>query len=156
MYDIHVRKNSGEEVQLKEYSGNVLLIVNTATNCGLAPQFSELQELYETYHERGFEVLSFPCNQFANQEPRSDQEIASACFLNYGVSFPIFEKIKVKGEGAHPLYTYLCSEARGILGSTAIKWNFTKFLIDREGKVIKRFSPQTKPKKLVEEIEKLL
>jgi glutathione peroxidase len=156
LYDFHVRMNNGEEIHMKKYEGKVLLIVNTATNCGLAPQFRDLQELHEMYHERGLEVLSFPCNQFANQEPRSNQEIVSTCFLNYGVSFPIFEKLKVNGEEAHPLYTYLCTQAPGILGSTAIKWNFTKFLVDREGNVVKRFSPQTKPKKLVEEIERLL
>ncbi|GGE57839.1 glutathione peroxidase [Priestia taiwanensis] len=156
IYDFQVKRNNGEEIEMKEYEGNVLLIVNTATNCGFAPQLAELQELYEMYHERGFEVLSFPCNQFANQEPRSDEEIATACFLNYGTAYPIFQKINVKGEEAHPLYNYLTKEAPGILGSTSIKWNFTKFLIDRDGNVVKRFSPKTKPKKIVEEIEKLL
>ncbi|WP_078592512.1 glutathione peroxidase [Evansella clarkii] len=146
---------NGEEKHLTDYEGKVLLIVNTATKCGLAPQFKELQELHEKYKEQNFEVLGFPSNQFMNQEPGDDEEVAQRCEINFGVTFPLFKKIEVKGENAHPLYQYLTEAKKGVLTSD-IKWNFTKFLIDKDGKVVKRYSPTTAPGKIEADIKKLL
>ena len=134
------------------YKGKVLLIVNTASKCGFTHQYGDLQSLYAKYKDDGFVVLGFPCNQFMAQEPGDNMEIDSYCRMNYGVDFPLFAKIDVKGESAHPLFRYLANEAPGVLGSKGIKWNFTKFLIDREGKPVKRFSPKTKPKEMEEEL----
>ncbi len=145
----------GEEKSLAEYKGKVLLIVNTATKCGFAPQLKELQALYEEHKEEGFEVLGFPCNQFNNQEPGTNEETAEACQLNFGVSFPLFQKIDVNGDNAHLLYKYLTEEKKGLM-TAAIKWNFTKFLIDQDGEVIKRYAPTTGPKKIEADIVELL
>ena len=130
--------------------------VNTASKCGLTPQYGGLQKLYDAYHDRGLEILGFPCNQFAKQEPGSHEEIQSFCQLNYGVSFPMYAKIDVNGKSAHPLYKYLKSTAPGALGLTAIKWNFTKFLVDAEGQVIRRFEPNVEPTQMIPDIEALL
>jgi glutathione peroxidase len=156
VYEIKVKTIHGEEKSMADYKGKLLLIVNTASKCGFTPQYKELQELYEKYKDQGFEVLGFPCNQFGHQEPGSESEIESFCQLNYGVTFPMFAKVDVKGENAHPLFVYLTEKAPGILGSKSIKWNFTKFLVDKNGKVVSRFAPQTKPSELKPEIEKLL
>ena len=155
IYDFKVSNNKGEEVSLSQYKGKVLLIVNTATGCGFTPQYKGLEELYKEYKDRGFEILDFPCNQFGHQAPGSDQEIDSFCTLNYDTTFPRFKKIDVNGENAAPLYKWLKQEKGGILGS-AIKWNFTKFLIDRNGKVIERYSPTTPPSKIESKIKELL
>ncbi|MGA2148093.1 MAG: glutathione peroxidase [Bryobacteraceae bacterium] len=156
IYRISARSIDGRETSLGEYRGKVLLIVNTASRCGFTPQYRELEELYQAYGERGLAVLGFPSNQFGGQEPGSDAEIAQFCSTNYGVSFPMFAKIEVNGQGAHPLYRYLKSERSGLLGTERIKWNFTKFLVDRTGKVIGRFAPSTKPSELTAAIESLL
>ncbi|RTE10064.1 glutathione peroxidase [Paenibacillus whitsoniae] len=145
----------GEEKSLADYDNQVLLIVNTATKCGFAPQFKGLQELHDGYQAQGFSVLGFPCNQFKEQEPGSDAQVEQACQLNFGVNFPLFSKIDVNGPDAHPLYKYLKQQASGLFGS-GIKWNFTKFLVDGEGRVIKRFSPTTPPRKIEAHIRKLL
>lgn len=154
-YNFTARDINGKEVSMNEYKGKVLLVVNTASKCGLTPQFEELESLYKEYKDKGFEILGFPCNQFAKQDPGSNKEIGQFCLINYGVTFNMFEKIDVNGETAHPIYKYLKNEAKGIL-SKEIKWNFSKFLIDGEGNVIKRYSPTTKPLKLKEDIENLL
>jgi glutathione peroxidase len=156
VYDMTVKTIRGEEKSMADYKGKVLLIVNTASKCGFTPQYKELQELYDEYKDKGFEVLGFPCNQFGHQEPGSESEIESFCQLNYGVTFPMFAKIDVNGANAHPLFVYLTEKAPGILGTKSIKWNFTKFLVDKNGNVISRFAPQTKPSELKQEIEKLL
>ncbi|MFC7440575.1 glutathione peroxidase [Laceyella putida] len=156
VYQFEAVLNNGETKSLADYQGKVLLIVNTASKCGFTPQYKELQELYERYHGEGLEILAFPCNQFMSQEPGTDAEIAEFCSLNYGVTFPIFSKIDVNGEQAHPLYQYLCKEAPGMLGSKAIKWNFTKFLVNRQGEVVERIAPNTKPSECKEQIESLL
>ncbi|HZG59284.1 MAG TPA: glutathione peroxidase [Anoxybacillus sp.] len=156
IYDFTVKTIRGEEKSMAEYKGKVLLIVNTASKCGFTPQYKELQELYDEYKDKGFEVLGFPCNQFGHQEPGSESEIESFCQLNYGVTFPMFAKVDVNGANAHPLFVYLTEKAPGILGTKAIKWNFTKFLVDKNGNVVGRFAPQTKPSELKQEIEKLL
>lgn len=155
IYDINVKMIDGKEINLSEYKEKVLLIVNTASKCGFTPQFDGLQKLYEKYSAKDFTVLGFPCNQFGNQDPGSNDEIKSFCSLNYGVLFPMFSKIEVNGEKEHPLYKFLKSNASGLL-SKDIKWNFTKFLIDKTGKVIKRFSPSTSPETIEQHIEKLL
>ncbi|WP_281183699.1 glutathione peroxidase [Staphylococcus schleiferi] len=155
LYDIEVTKIDGTNYPLSEYKGDVLLIVNTASECGLTPQFEGLQKLYDTYHEKGFTILGFPCNQFGKQEPGSGEEAASNCQLNYGITFPMHEKIEVNGENAHPLFNYLKSQQKGVFGDK-IKWNFTKFLVDREGNVVKRFSPQKTPESITKEIENVL
>ncbi|MCF6133898.1 glutathione peroxidase [Thermoactinomyces vulgaris] len=155
VYEYTAVTNQGKEQSLGEYEGNVLLIVNTASRCGFAPQFKELQELYEKYHGRGFYVLGFPCNQFGNQEPGTDEEIRNFCEINYRVTFPLFQKVDVKGENQHPLFKYLTQSAQGLLNKE-IKWNFTKFLVDRQGNVVKRFAPTTSPKKIAPRIEALL
>ena len=151
IYDFTVRAQDGQPISLKNYAGKVLLVVNTATGCGLTPQYQGLQELYDRYQGQDFEVLDFPCNQFLGQAPGTADEINSFCNLNYQTSFPRFAKIKVNGKEADPLYTWLKSQASGHLGK-AIEWNFAKFLIDRQGQVIQRFSAKTEPKELEEEI----
>ena len=145
----------GEIRSLGMYAGKVMLVVNTARKCGFTPQYKGLQTLYDTYREQGLVVLGFPCNQFMSQEPGTDKEIEQFCELNYGVTFPMFAKIDVNGANAHPLYRYLIKQAPGML-IDAIKWNFTKFLVDREGNVVKRFAPTTKPEEMEEEIKRLL
>lgn len=154
IYDIEVTTIRGEKGTLAPYKGEVLLIVNTATKCGFAPQFKGLQELHDKYRDQGFSVLGFPSGQFA-QEPGSDEEVAQACELNFGVKFPLFAKVDVNGKTAHPLFQHLTNEARGLFGSKAIKWNFTKFLVDRNGKVVRRFGPKDTPQQIEEEIKRL-
>ncbi|WP_027093718.1 glutathione peroxidase [Cohnella thermotolerans] len=156
IYDFEVSDIRGAKSDLTAYKGRVMLIVNTATKCGFAPQFKGLQKLYERYADKGLAVLGFPSNQFANQEPGDNAEIQQICELNHGVSFPLFAKIDVNGPGAHPLFTYLKNEAPGFLGTRRIKWNFTKFLVDREGRVVKRFAPAVTPEKIENAIQKLL
>lgn len=155
IYSIAVKTISGKEIQLSEYQGKVLLIVNTASKCGFTPQFESLQKLYDKYSDKGFSVLGFPCNQFGKQDPGSDAEIQSFCSLNYGVTFPMFSKIEVNGPNAHPLFKFLKASSSGFLFNR-IKWNFTKFLIDRQGNVVKRFSPATDPISLEKYIENIL
>ena len=147
---------SGEATTLKAYQGQVLVIVNTASYCGLTPQYQGLESLYQSYADQGLTILGFPCNQFGAQEPKGAEAIASFCERNYGVTFPMFAKIKVNGSSTHPLYQQLKADAPGVLGTEAIKWNFTKFLIDREGNVVKRFSPQDEPEAMTEAIKALL
>ena len=154
-YELEAKKMNGQMIKMEQYKGNVVLVVNTASKCGLTPQFKELEELYQTYHSKGLEILGFPCNQFAKQDSGSNQEIQEFCQLNYGVTFNMFEKIEVNGAHAHPIYRYLKQEVKGLFGSD-IKWNFTKFLIDRDGNVIKRYAPTVKPSKIANDIEKLL
>ncbi|HFH9837118.1 TPA: glutathione peroxidase [Streptococcus suis] len=155
IYDFTVEKQDGREQSMADYQGQVLLIVNTATGCGLTPQYKELQELYDTYKDQGFVVLDFPCNQFLNQAPGSAQEINQTCSLNYGTTFPRFAKIAVNGSEASPLYRYLKKEKTTLLGGR-IEWNFTKFLVDRQGRVVKRYLPTTSPRKLKQDIEESL
>lgn len=145
----------GKEISMNEYKDKVVLVVNTASKCGLTPQFKELEELYQDLNNQGFEILGFPCGQFKNQELENSDEINNFCQINYGVTFTIFEKIDVNGENAHPLYKYLKSEAKGFLKSD-IKWNFTKFLIDKNGNVVKRYAPTTLPQKIKKDIEELI
>jgi len=147
---------TGRTVHLADLAGKVLLVVNTASACGFTPQFAGLEKLWETYRDRGLVILGFPSNEFGRQDPGSNDEIASFCQLNYGVSFPMMAKIEVNGDGAHPLYQWLKSEAPGLLGSKAIKWNFTKFLVGRDGQVIRRYAPQDKPEGLAADIEAAL
>ena len=154
-YDYKAMDIDGQEVSMADYKGKVVLVVNTASKCGLTPQFKDLQALYETYEAQGFEILGFPCNQFANQETGSSEEISQFCQFNYGVTFHMFEKIDVNGAEAHPLYQFLKQEKKGLLTSE-IKWNFEKFLINREGQVVKRVAPTTSPLKLTKAIEGLL
>jgi len=159
VYDFSALSVDGREVPLEQYKGNVLLIVNTASQCGFTPQYAGLETLYAQYKDRGLVVLGFPCNQFGAQEPGTEAEIAQFCELNYGVSFPMFAKIDVNGPRAHPLYQFLKSEKSGIfgvIGFEAIKWNFTKFLVDRSGDVVARFAPSTTPAELGPAVEKLL
>ena len=156
IYDFEVKSMNNELLPLRNFEGKVLLIVNTASKCGFTPQFKELQALYKEFMEEGFSVLGFPSNQFMNQDPGTNEEIQSFCELNFGVTFPMFAKIDVNGKDADPLYQFLTEEAPGALGMKAIKWNFTKFLIDREGNVIARYSPNTNPKDIKKDIEKLL
>jgi glutathione peroxidase len=155
VYDFSAVTINGEEKSLSDYRGKVLLIVNTASKCGFTPQYQELQKLYEQYRDKGLEILGFPCNQFGNQEPGSNEEIASFCQLNYGVSFPLFAKVDVKGPDAHPLFRYLTEQAPGFWNKE-IKWNFTKFLVDRDGNVVKRYAPTTSPRKMEKDIEQLI
>jgi glutathione peroxidase len=145
----------GQDIDLSTYAGQVVLVVNTASQCGFTPQYQGLQGLQEQYADRGFAVLGFPCDQFGNQEPGDEAQIADFCERNYGVSFPMFSKIEVNGDGAHPLFRWLREEKGGVLGS-AIKWNFTKFLVGRDGQVFRRYPPTTKPEKLTDDIEKAL
>ncbi|ANC79118.1 glutathione peroxidase [Fictibacillus phosphorivorans] len=156
VYDFSVETIKGEKTNLDTYKGDVLLIVNTASKCGFTPQYKGLQSIYESHKEEGLSVLGFPCNQFGAQEPGSSDEIMEFCELNYGVNFPMFAKVDVNGDGAHPLFKYLAAEAPGILGSKAIKWNFTKFLVDRNGQVVKRFAPTDKPETIEKHIQELL
>jgi len=155
-YDFEAKALTGEPRPLKEFTGKVLLVVNTASKCGYTPQFDGLEKLFEKYHDQGLEVLGFPCNQFGSQDPGSAEEIGAFCQKNYGVSFPMFEKIEVNGDGAHPLYQWLKKTAPGVLGTAGIKWNFTKFLIDRSGQVKERFAPMTTPADIEKSIVKLL
>ena len=154
-YDFKAKKINGQEVEMKDDEGKVVLIVNTASKCGFTPQFAELENLYKEYKDSGLEILGFPCNQFAKQDSGSNEEIHSFCQLNYGVSFNMFEKIEVNGKNAHPLYRFLKDQQGGIMGSD-IKWNFTKFLIDRDGNVVKRYAPIVKPSKIESDIKDLL
>ena len=148
--------NNGNEVALGDYAGKVLLIINTASKCGFTPQYTGLESLQKTYSANGFSVLAFPCNQFGGQEPGTEQDIESFCDLNYQTTFPLFSKIEVNGASSHPLFTHLKSEAPGVLGSKRIKWNFTKFLINQQGEVVKRYAPSTKPEAIAKDIEALL
>ncbi|WP_118179140.1 glutathione peroxidase [Paraburkholderia phosphatilytica] len=156
IYTFTAQALNGETISLDRYRGKVLLIVNTASECGFTPQYAGLQKLHEEYAARGLEVLGFPCNQFGKQEPGDAGQIGSFCEQNYGVTFQMFDKIEVNGASAHPLYRHLTSEAPGILGLEGIKWNFTKFLVDRDGNVVERYAPTTKPDALTADIEKLL
>ena len=156
VYDFDATSIDGQPVPLKQYAGKVLLVVNTASACGFTPQFAGLQELHQRYADKGLVVLGFPCNQFGSQDPGSDTEIAKFCESNYGVSFPMMSKIEVNGAGADPLYKWLTKEAPGLLGTTGIKWNFTKFLVGRNGKVLRRYAPQDKPDSLARDIEAAL
>ncbi|MGV3489650.1 MAG: glutathione peroxidase [Tuberibacillus sp.] len=155
IYSFSAKKINGEAVSLSEYKDQVLLIVNTASRCGFTPQYAELQQLYEKYHRQGFEILAFPCNQFMHQEPGNEEEIQEFCQTNYGVTFPLFAKIDVRGKDAHPLFKYLMEQAPGTF-SKQIKWNFTKFLINRKGEVTARFAPSTSPAKLETDVQNLL
>ncbi len=155
-YDFDAQSIDGQKVALSQYRGRVLLIVNTASACGFTPQFAGLEKLNQQYGVQGLTVLGFPCNQFASQDPGDNAQIADFCQKNYGVSFQMMSKIDVNGSGAHPLYQWLCAEAPGLLGSKAIKWNFTKFLVGRDGRVIKRYAPQDAPEKIAKDIEAAL
>jgi glutathione peroxidase len=156
VYDFEAQSIDGQTVPLSRFRGQALLIVNTASACGFTPQFAGLEKLHETYGARGLVVLGFPCNQFGSQDPGSNEQIASFCQRNYGVSFPMMAKIDVNGGQAHPLYRWLTAEAPGLLGSKAIKWNFTKFLVGKDGQVLKRYAPQDAPQKLAGDIEAAL
>ncbi len=156
VYQFSGKTIKGQELPLSEYKGKVLLVVNTASKCGFTPQFKGLEEMYEKYQAQGLEILGFPCNQFMKQDPGSNQEIAEFCQLNYGVSFPMFEKVDVNGDNTHPLFKYLKAKAPGLLGSQAIKWNFTKFLVDKSGKVVARYAPKDTPEQIESEVKKLL
>jgi glutathione peroxidase len=154
--DFTVTTNRGQELALKEKLGKVLLVVNTASKCGFTPQYDGLEKIYQQFKDKDFEVLGFPCNQFGAQEPGSADEIAEFCKINFGVTFPLMAKIDVNGDNASPLFDWMKKEAKGLMGSTSIKWNFTKFLIDREGNVVKRYAPTDKPEAIAKDIEKLL
>jgi glutathione peroxidase len=156
IYDFTVDDIQGKPVKLDRFKGKVLLVVNTASKCGFTPQYQGLEALYRKYHDRGLEVLGFPCNQFGAQEPGSEQEIATFCQTNYDVTFPLFAKIDVNGDATAPLYRYLKHERPGLLGTEAIKWNFTKFLVDRDGRVVARFAPNDTPEALEGEVAKAL
>ncbi len=156
VYDFSPQTKGGKPKSLEDYRGKVLLVVNTASQCGFTPQFGGLEELYQAYKDKGLVILGFPCNQFGKQDPGSDDEIQEFCQLNYGVSFPMFAKIDVNGDDADPLFQHLKKEAPGALGTQAIKWNFTKFLIDADGNVVKRYAPKDKPSAIGRDIEKLL
>lgn len=155
-YDFSCKALNGDDVDLGKYKGQVTLIVNTASKCGFTPQYQGLEELYRKYKDRGVSVLGFPCNQFGAQEPGDADQIGEFCEINYGVTFPMFAKIDVNGSNTAPLYEHIKKEAPGLLGSEKIKWNFTKFLVDQDGKVIKRYAPTVKPEALHDDIEKLL
>ncbi|MBE6345129.1 MAG: glutathione peroxidase [Spirochaetaceae bacterium] len=155
LYDFIVKGKSGEDVSLSKFKGKVLLIVNTATGCGFTPQYDGLQDLYKEYKDKGFEILDFPCDQFGHQAPGSDEEITNFCTGRFGITFPQFSKIEVNGKNSIPLYTWLKKQKSGILGG-AIKWNFTKFLVDRKGNVVERFAPTVEPKNIEEKIKELL
>lgn len=155
-YDFNATSIRGETLSMSQYKGKVVLVVNVASKCGFTPQYEGLEELYEEHEEKGFEILGFPCNQFSEQESGTHEEIQNFCKVNFGVTFPLFEKIDVNGENTHPLYTFLKSKATGFLWSESIKWNFTKFLVNKNGKVITRYSSMTKPKDIEADILKLL
>lgn len=156
IYQFQAQRLTGEIQSLADYQGQVLLIVNTASKCGFTPQFEGLEKIYQQYQAQGFSVLGFPCNQFGGQDPASNAEIGEFCQFNYGVTFPMFAKIEVNGENAHPLFDYLKNHAKGLLGSEMIKWNFTKFLVGRDGQVVKRYAPTTKPEEIAKDIENVL
>ena len=156
LYDISAKTIDGGETSLADFRGRVLLVVNVASKCGFTPQYAGLEDLHKQYESRGLSIIGFPCNQFGAQEPGDENEIQAFCSLTYGVSFPMFAKIDVNGANTHPLYKFLKSEKSGLLGTEGIKWNFTKFLINREGKVVERFAPTTKPEDMHEAIEALL
>ncbi|MGS2720081.1 glutathione peroxidase [Paraglaciecola aestuariivivens] len=156
IYQFEATLNNGEKINFDAYQGKVLLIVNTASKCGFTPQYEGLQTLYQQYKEQGLVVLGFPCDQFGHQEPGTDQDIQSFCSLNFNVDFPLFKKIEVNGKQASPIYQYLKKAAPGVMGSQAIKWNFTKFLVNKQGTVIKRYAPTTKPQDIESDIQKLL
>ncbi|MFI4888316.1 MAG: glutathione peroxidase [Burkholderiales bacterium] len=156
VHDFTVNDIAGKPVRLDRYEGEVMLIVNVASQCGYTPQYQGLEALQQKFHARGFDVLGFPCNQFGKQEPGTEAEIAAFCDLNYHVTFPMFAKVDVNGDGAAPLYRFLKSEKPGLLGSEAIKWNFTKFLVDRKGKVLKRYAPNDTPESIAPDIESAL
>ena len=156
IYDFSVQDIKGNDHDMAEYRGKVLLIVNTASKCGFTPQFEGLQALHKDLGERGLEVLGFPCNQFLNQDPADNGAISQFCSLNYGVDFPMFAKIEVNGPEAHPLYRFLKQQAKGLMGSEKVKWNFTKFLVNRDGQVVRRYPPTSKPEAIRADIEKLL
>jgi glutathione peroxidase len=156
LYDIEAKTIDGETRPLRDFAGKALLIVNVASKCGFTPQYKGLEALYEKYRDRGLVILGFPCNQFGAQEPGSESEIATFCSTTYGVSFPMFAKIDVNGDKTHPLYKLLKREAPGLLGSEAIKWNFTKFLVDRSGRVVKRYAPTDTPQSIEKDIEAAL
>jgi glutathione peroxidase len=156
VYDFEAQQINGQPVALSQFKGQAMLIVNTASACGFTPQFAGLEALHKTYGERGLVVLGFPCNQFGGQDPASNDKIAEFCQLNYGVSFPMMAKVDVNGAAAHPLYQWLCAEAPGLLGTKAIKWNFTKFLVAKDGQVLKRYAPTDTPASLTKDIEAAL
>lgn len=156
VYEFSATDIQGNNRNLSEFKGKVMLIVNTASKCGFTPQFEGLEKMYKALNSKGLEVLGFPCNQFAQQDKGSDSEIAGFCMKNYGVSFPMFSKVEVNGEGEHPLYSFLKSEAKGILGTKKIKWNFTKFLVNQNGDVLKRYAPTSKPEDIQKDVEALL
>jgi len=156
VYDFEARQIDGKAIALSAFKGQVMLIVNTASKCGFTPQFGGLEELHKAYADKGLAVLGFPCNQFGSQDPGADGEIAEFCQVNYGVSFPMMGKIDVNGPGAHPLYNWLSAEAPGLLGSKSIKWNFTKFLVGKDGQVIRRYAPLDKPTELAKDIQTAL
>ena len=156
IYDFSAKDAKGNDVSLELYKGKILLVVNTASKCGFTKQYGGLEELYAKYKDQGFEILAFPCNQFGAQEPGSDEEIQNFCDLNFKVSFKVFGKVDVNGPKAHPLFSYLSKEAKGLLGSELIKWNFTKFLVDENGKVLKRFAPSTTPSGISASVQELL
>ncbi len=156
IHDFSVKDIRGKDVPLDRYKGKVVLVVNTASNCGFTPQYKGLEALYQKLHGKGFEILGFPCNQFGAQEPGTEAEIASFCEVNYGVTFPLFAKIEVNGKNAAPVYQYLKAAQPGLLGSEGIKWNFTKFLVDKDGKAVARYAPNAEPASLAADIEKLL
>jgi len=155
IYDIQVKDAKGQDISLSTYKGKTLLIVNTASKCGLTPQYDDLQDLYEQFRDKGFEVLAFPCDQFANQEPGSNDEIQKFCEINFGLTYPVFAKLDVNGESAHPLYKLLREQKPGI-GGDSIKWNFTKFLINSEGEDVGRYAPTTKPGRIAPVLKKML
>ena len=155
-HDFSAKLATGEETSLAQFQGPVLLIVNTASKCGFTPQYTGLESLQQRYGPRGFSVLAFPCNQFGAQEPGSEEEIQSFCEMNYQTTFPLFSKIEVNGAASHPLFTHLKEQAPGVLGSKRIKWNFTKFLVNQQGEVVKRYAPSTKPETIATDIEALL
>ena len=156
IYNFSCLNKNGDEISLSNYEGKVLLIVNTASKCGFTPQYNELEKLHQKYSDKAFEVLAFPCNQFGKQEPGSDKEIQEFCSLNFNTNFPVFSKIEVNGNEAHPLYNFLTEAMPGLLGLESIKWNFTKFLIDQKGRPIARFAPNTSPEKIEPKIKELL
>lgn len=154
-YDFSAKSIQGEDISMSKYKGKVVLVVNTASKCGFTPQLKGLEKLFENYHQQGFEILGFPCNQFGGQEPGNEKDIQQGCMINYGVTFQMFSKVDVNGDDAHPLFKYLKSQKKGLLGSK-IKWNFTKFLIDQQGNVIKRFASTTKPESIEQYVKNLL
>ena len=155
-YDFEAKKINGENISMQQFKGKTVLVVNTASKCGLTPQFEGLEKMYEKYKDKGLVILGFPCNQFAHQDPGSSSEISEFCVVNYGVTFPMFEKVDVNGKNAHPIFKYLKSQLKGGLFGSKIKWNFTKFVIDKNGNPVKRFAPTVTPEKIEKFIEKIL